>query len=191
MIGRRNSELSEKYRKLQVNYNYIERCLQNLRQEYKEQEQILSETMKLNSLLEEKIRKFETEKNTYKQKIKKLDEKNDILIEKQIDKKISFFSGDHHSSVNISAFEKYNDQFLQDFGYSPAEKIKNQIIKAYKNGHDIQLHIHPQFREMTYKKGRFILKDSYKSMIDFSKKEAFHIIQEAKNRLYSIIESNH
>ena len=53
-MGRRYNELYEKYRKLQGSYNQMERSLQNLKQEYKKQEKILSYTKELNGLLEEK-----------------------------------------------------------------------------------------------------------------------------------------
>jgi hypothetical protein len=87
------------------------------------------------------------------------------------------------------AFEKYNKDFVNNYGYSPAEKIKNQIKKAYGTGHDIQLHIHPQFIEMDYYKGRFLLKEPIKSMNDFTKDQVKMIVDTAKNKLVSLINS--
>jgi len=85
------------------------------------------------------------------------------------------------------AYEKFNDQFVKDYGYSPVEEIKNQIKKAYGDGNDVQLHIHPQFIEMNYVKGKFLLKDSSKSINDFSNEEVTKIIDEAKNKLISLL----
>ena len=40
------------------------------------------------------------------------------------------------------------------FGYdtNPIEAIEVQIREAYTNGHDIQLHFHPQWLKASYKK---------------------------------------
>lgn len=48
-------------------------------------------------------------------------------------------------------------------GYSnnPAMAIEEQILKAYKEGHDIQLHIHPQWINAIYKNREWILDNRY------------------------------
>lgn len=55
------------------------------------------------------------------------------------------------------AFEKYDEELKEKFGYSPMEEIKDQINRAYDEGHDVQLHIHPQFRNMRFDGDRFVL----------------------------------
>jgi len=48
-------------------------------------------------------------------------------------------------------------------GYSsnPAEAMKQQMIEAYKSGHDIQLHIHPQWVGAKYIDGKWKLNSNY------------------------------
>ena len=43
------------------------------------------------------------------------------------------------------AFEKFRDALWQQLGYDPAALIRQQIIALAKAGHDIQLHLHPQW----------------------------------------------
>ena len=85
------------------------------------------------------------------------------------------------------AYEKYNDAFENDLGYSPAKKIKDQITTAYKNGNDVQLHIHPQFTDMTYKHKRFILKNPTLSVHDLTEENVYKMIKTGKEKLVSII----
>lgn len=44
-------------------------------------------------------------------------------------------------------------------GYSqnPAEAIENQLREAVKNGHDVQLHLHPQWVDACWKDGRWVI----------------------------------
>jgi len=88
------------------------------------------------------------------------------------------------------AYEKYNDELERDLGYSPAKQIKNQITTAYENGHDIQLHIHPQFTEMEYKQKKFILKNPKLSALDLNEDDAYKLIKTGKEKLESIINSS-
>lgn len=43
----------------------------------------------------------------------------------------------------------------------PAEAIKKQIITAYQQGHDIQLHLHPHWLNAGYIDGKWVLDDRY------------------------------
>jgi hypothetical protein len=43
------------------------------------------------------------------------------------------------------AFERYASQLRRDLGYSPAEKMREQALEAVQRGHDVQLHLHPQW----------------------------------------------
>lgn len=51
----------------------------------------------------------------------------------------------------------------ESMGYcrNPAEAMANQIKKAHQMGHDIQLHIHPQWLDAKYKNGEWILNMKY------------------------------
>lgn len=48
-------------------------------------------------------------------------------------------------------------------GYTsnPAQAIKDQIIKAYREGHDIQLHIHPQWINAAYEGNGWLVDNRY------------------------------
>ena len=48
------------------------------------------------------------------------------------------------------AFEEVEKNGKWDLNYSPSEKIKTQLIEAVKNGHDVQLHFHPQWLNYKY-----------------------------------------
>src|SRR5690242_8295135 len=55
------------------------------------------------------------------------------------------------------AFEKFRDALVKQLGYDPAALIRAQIIDLAKRGHDIQLHLHPQWHRADYKNGKWIL----------------------------------
>lgn len=48
------------------------------------------------------------------------------------------------------AFEEVEKNGLWDLGYSPSAQIKSQLIDAVNNGHDVQLHFHPQWLDYSY-----------------------------------------
>lgn len=48
------------------------------------------------------------------------------------------------------AFLKYDGQLRRDLGYSPSNEMEIQIINAVKAGHDVQLHVHPQWLNARY-----------------------------------------
>lgn len=85
------------------------------------------------------------------------------------------------------AFEKYNKELEIDFGYSPVKEIKKQLQTAYKNGHDVQLHIHPQFTEMEYKQKNFLLKNPTLSVLDLKKEEVYKLIKNGKDKIESVL----
>lgn len=85
------------------------------------------------------------------------------------------------------AYEKYDEEIINKIGYSPAKLIKKQIREAYQKGNDIQLHIHPQFIDMCYRKGKFLLKKPDLSILDFDEKEVYEILQKSKEKLLSIL----
>ena len=50
----------------------------------------------------------------------------------------------------IWAFEAVEEAGLWDLDYSPSALIKEQLKNAIKDGHDVQLHFHPQWLEYEY-----------------------------------------
>jgi len=55
------------------------------------------------------------------------------------------------------AFEKFRDALVARLGYDPAALIRKQIISLAAAGHDIQLHLHPQWHRADYRDGKWIL----------------------------------
>lgn len=64
------------------------------------------------------------------------------------------------------AFEQYAGQIRKDLGYSPCEQMKRQAIDAIRRGHDVQLHLHPQWIGANYDQGLWQLCDSYWRLAD-------------------------
>lgn len=55
------------------------------------------------------------------------------------------------------AFKKYSKDLKNDLGYMPHIEIENQLHDAIKRGHDVQLHLHPQWIGAEYKNKKWIL----------------------------------
>lgn len=64
------------------------------------------------------------------------------------------------------AFEQYDRQLRKDLDYSPCEQMKRQAIDAVRRGHDVQLHLHPQWVGAEYDKGGWQLCNSYWRLAD-------------------------
>jgi hypothetical protein len=55
------------------------------------------------------------------------------------------------------AFEKYRDALVAKLGYDPAALVRQQIVSLARRGHDIQLHLHPQWHRCDFQNGKWIL----------------------------------
>jgi hypothetical protein len=55
------------------------------------------------------------------------------------------------------AFERHARELHRVLGYDPAALIREQIISFAKRGHDIQLHIHPEWYQAEFKDGHWHL----------------------------------
>jgi hypothetical protein len=64
------------------------------------------------------------------------------------------------------AFKKYESQLREELGYSPYEQMKKQVIDTIHRGHDVQLHLHPQWIGAEYKNSRWVLCNSYWRLAD-------------------------
>jgi len=89
------------------------------------------------------------------------------------------------------AFKKHEKALKEELGYSPSDKIERQINRAYSNGHDIQLHIHPQFRNMRYEGAKFILDRSIKPYKELEGDEVERLLRKCKKTLESIIDDDY
>ncbi len=64
------------------------------------------------------------------------------------------------------AFEQYDDRLRRELGYSPAQIMKEQATEAIERGHDVQLHLHPQWIGAEYAEGGWQLRNSYWRLAD-------------------------
>jgi len=55
------------------------------------------------------------------------------------------------------AFERHRDALIAALGYDPAALIRQQIISLAAAGHDIQLHLHPQWHQAGFQNGQWNL----------------------------------
>ncbi len=59
------------------------------------------------------------------------------------------------------AFVKHARALSIDLGYDPGQLIREQISSLLHLGHDIQLHLHPQWHGARYESGTWLLQDSH------------------------------
>lgn len=64
------------------------------------------------------------------------------------------------------AFERYDRQLCHERGYSPYEAMKTQAINAIERGHDVQLHLHPQWIGAVHDRGVWELRNAYWRLAD-------------------------
>lgn len=58
------------------------------------------------------------------------------------------------------AFARYDRQLREDLGFSPSEQMRTQAMDAIEHGHDVQLHLHPQWIDAEYDRGAWQLNHS-------------------------------
>ncbi|GAB6163780.1 hypothetical protein JCM12298_29400 [Desulfothermus naphthae] len=84
-------------------------------------------------------------------------------------------------------FQEYDAQIKKDKGYSYANAMSKHVIDAYQRGHDVQLHIHPQWFNAYYKSGQWIMDDPDICISEFSANEIDKIISTSKKCLENIL----
>ncbi len=87
------------------------------------------------------------------------------------------------------AFCKYSNILKDKYLYDPAEMIRQQIKLLVQLGHDIQLHIHPQWYNAVFDGSSWKLNDHFTTVDDLfiSQKDVNQYISERKNILEGII----
>jgi len=86
-------------------------------------------------------------------------------------------------------FRKHDEKLRKKLGYSPKKLIEKQIRSAYKNGHDVQLHIHPQFRNMRFDGKKFILDQDLIPYLELSSQEVERILRQGMNVVKTVIDN--
>jgi len=51
------------------------------------------------------------------------------------------------------AFEEYGEPLQRELGYCPGRVMREQAVEAVERGHDVQLHLHPQWIGAEYEEG--------------------------------------
>lgn len=82
------------------------------------------------------------------------------------------------------AFKKAEEQnLLGHLGYSPSDLIKGQLEQLINEGHDIQLHLHPQWLGASYVRSKWQLNLSNFRLADMSYVEIKELLFRAKHAL--------
>jgi hypothetical protein len=86
------------------------------------------------------------------------------------------------------AFEKFSRELTGALGYNPAALIREQIADLSRRGHDIQLHLHPEWYGADYRGGQWVLhpeKQTVDSLFE-SQSEVTAFIAERKRVIETI-----
>ncbi|MCK4852460.1 MAG: hypothetical protein KAS86_05020 [Candidatus Omnitrophica bacterium] len=83
-------------------------------------------------------------------------------------------------------FEEFDDELLAWLGYSPAELIRGQVRNALRNGHDVQLHIHPQWIDAGFKAGKWDLNVPGRAINDLPEEMIHETLKKGKEKIVSI-----
>ena len=85
--------------------------------------------------------------------------------------------------MEYKKFKEYDKQLSKDLGYSPYNLITKQLTRLSKKGHDIQLHIHPQWLNARYKDNKWVMEDPYLPIDELDYKQIVKILYEGKSFL--------
>lgn len=87
------------------------------------------------------------------------------------------------------AFEEVEKKGLWDLEYSPSKEIKKQLKKAVRNGHDVQLHFHPQWLDYNYLgKGKWKLNHNKWRLPSLSEQEIDTLFKRGKQTLEELLQ---
>lgn len=87
------------------------------------------------------------------------------------------------------AFEEVEKNGFWDLDYSPSEQIRDQLKYAVKNGHDIQLHFHPQWLDYKYLgKGSWKLNHDKWRLPSLNKDEIDSLFKRGKATLENLLQ---
>lgn len=81
-------------------------------------------------------------------------------------------------------FQKYSKELEKFYRYDPKQLIENQLSDMIKMGHEIALHIHPQWIGSTFKNNQFNLYENFRCLFDVFKTEqemTQYIVERTRN----------
>ncbi len=86
------------------------------------------------------------------------------------------------------AFEREdNAGFPRSLHYDPACAIRQQLVEAVRRGHDVQLHLHPQWIQAKWRDGRWSLDYGHYRLTDFSNDDMAAHLHSAKACLENLL----
>ncbi|MFB3785271.1 MAG: hypothetical protein ACE15F_02775 [bacterium] len=80
-----------------------------------------------------------------------------------------------------------NRGYRESLGYDPVAMIKQQWIDAVRGGHDVQLHLHPQWVHARWKDGQWDLDYAHYQLMDFDQDRAVAVLMQARRSLEEAI----
>lgn len=69
-----------------------------------------------------------------------------------------------------------------------ADRWDEHVLEAYRQGHDVQLHLHPQWTEAEYHEGRWKLSGDW-SILNYDEETAFELLRRGKEYLENLLRS--
>jgi len=91
----------------------------------------------------------------------------------------------------VNEYLKYKEHEVElekDLGYSPSKLIEIQLSEALKKGHDIQLHIHPQWLDAEYIDKEWLIPNPKRVITSLSNNEIENILNRGKQELEKIFQ---
>lgn len=86
------------------------------------------------------------------------------------------------------AFEdSANETYAEWLGYNPAASIREQLGRVIAHGHDVQLHLHPQWVGARWRNNAWELDYAHYCLTDFDHEEASGLLRRAKQDLESML----
>ena len=82
----------------------------------------------------------------------------------------------------LSELMEGNELLREDY-----EKVTQQLRWLVKNGHDVQLHIHPQWYNASYQDGKWMLTTTYYKLSDLDENKVYSLFSKSKDLLESIV----
>ena len=96
-----------------------------------------------------------------------------------------------HGSFNAEVmqqltFREHQDQHKELKAL--ADEWDETVRETFRQGHDVQLHIHPQWRNAEYQDGRWKLTADW-SILNYSRADALHMLQHGKDYLENLLKA--
>ena len=82
-----------------------------------------------------------------------------------------------------------NSGYTKKLGYDPSKAIRKQLVRAVKHGHDVQLHLHPQWLGARWRERRWEMGFDHYRLTDLGEEEMTRVIRRGRDYLQSLLSS--